>query len=568
MSIFDLADSIGDIKRFRYIVTTLFEEGFDFFIEKARLTFLVPLECRIRCFFKMKMVTVKPEESVPVKIKKVLIKLGPTFIKFGQIMSLRPDLLPPELCDELSLLTDQVPPVSYSIVKQTIEKELRQPIGKLFKHFEEKDLAAASLAQVHRATLLNRTKVAVKIQRPGIKGIIEKDIHIMLYFARMIENRLPEFKVYRPVATVKEFAETIMRELDFTTEAIHGKRFAKMFAGDTTVKVATIFNEFSSKNILTMELIEGIKVNDLSSLKKIHIDKKILAQNGVNAFLRQVFVEGFFHADPHPGNFFALAGNVFAFIDYGMVGRLNVDDRRELASLFISFINQDSESAIKHIGHLVQTTENSNIASFEHDVDDILSQWYGAKLKEVSLAYTFYKIIDSSRRNQIYFPSSLVFLSKALFTTEAMGYQLDPEFDFGREMAPFIKEILKSEFSPSKLLQKSQDMFLDYINYLAVLPEKTVKLLEKIDSGEIGVKINTEELKELEIKISGENYRRIIITIATSFLFAFGAAYLIEKKLFNFHLSVTTFGILFLIVVFLWLLKRNEKLKGGEKYET
>lgn len=555
MSILTLADTIGDIKRFRYIITTLFEEGFDFFVDRAKLSWLVPLDCRIRCFLKIKITGKPSEEDLPARTRKVLIKLGPTFIKLGQIMSLRPDLLPPQLCDELAKLTDQVPSVPYLVVKQTVEKELKQPIAKLFKHFDENPRASASLAQVHQANLPNGTKVAVKVQRPGIKGIIEKDIHIMLYLAHVIEEKIPAFRIYRPVATVKEFAETIMRELDFTTEAIHAKRFARMFEGDPTVKVAGVFDEYSTKNILTMELIEGTKVDDTLSLKKMHIDKKILAQNGVNAFLRQVFVAGFFHADPHPGNYFALPGNIFAFVDYGMVGRLNAQDRRELASLFISFINQDSESAIGHIKHLVQTSEDSNISSFEHDVDDTLAQWYGAKLREVSLATAFYKIIESGRRNKIYFPSSLVFLSKALFTTEAMGYRLDPDFDFGREMAPFIKEILKSELSPQKLLQKSQDMFLDYVNYLEMLPEKTVSLLDKIESGEIGVKINPEELKELEIKISSENYKRLSTTIIASFLFAFGAAYLVENKLLNLHISVATFGSVFLLVIVLWVLR-------------
>lgn len=559
MSLLTLADTVGDLQRLREILAIIFEEGFSVLIEKARLDFLVPLTCRVRCFFKLHTGLASPltEENLAVKLRQLLIKLGPTFVKFGQVLSLRPDLLPPQLCQELSKLTDQVPPILYTSIKKTIEEELSLPMEKLFKKFDQTPLAAASLAQVHRAVLPDGTKVAVKVERPGIASLIAKDIHIMLYLASLIEQKLPELAVFRPVATVKEFAETISRELDFRSEAIHAQRFTAMFKDDKTVKVAAVFADYSSKKVLTLELIEGVKVDDAAGQKKIHVDPQILAQNGVNAFLRQVFVEGFFHADPHPGNYFALPDNVFAFVDYGMVGRLTADQRRELASLFISFTSQDAETAIAHIKHLVETTPNSNLGAFEHDVDDIIHQWFGAKLKEVSLAGTFYRIIDSGRRNQIYFPSSLAFLAKALFSTEAMGLQLDPEFDFARQMTPFIQKILTSELSPKKLAQKMQSQMLDYTSYLESLPEAAVKFLQRIDSGKIGVKINPAELRELEIKISSENYRSLAVTLVASVLFAFGATILVRNQFLNLHLSITSLGLAFLVVLFLWFLRRR-----------
>lgn len=559
MSIFTLADSLGDLKRFRDIAAIIFEEGFPTLLEKTRLKFAVPIECRIRCFLKSCVGMwhhKEPQEEVPVRLRKLLIKLGPTFVKLGQVLSLRPDILPPDWCSELAKLTDTVPSFASAEAKEVIETELKKPTHKLFKKFEEKPLAAASLAQVHKAVLFNGEKVAVKIERPGIQTVIEKDIHIMLYIAKMIEEHLPEWKVYRPVAVVKEFADTVMRELDFTVEAIHAKRFARMFADDPSVKVAKVYNEYSTKNVLTMELIEGVKVDDSHGFKRENIDTKVLAQNGVNAFLRQVFIEGFFHADPHPGNYFAMPGNIFAFVDYGMVGRLNTDNRRELASLFISFINKDSESAIAHVKHLVEITDNSNLSSFEHDIDDILNQWYDAKLREVSLASAFFKIIESGRKNQIYFPSSLVILGKTLFTIEAMGFKLDPDFDFARQMEPFVKKIIKAELTPSKFKQKIEDRALDYLSYLENLPEKTITLMDKIDKGEIGVKINQEELHELEVRLSWSGYKKLLVTIIGSALFAFGAAYLVENKLFNVHISIGTFGAIFLLIFILLTLRK------------
>ncbi len=558
MSIFTLSDEIEDIKRFRTIVALVYEEGFAVVLEKARLRWGVPIECRLRCFLKQCASMWQPESGndYPVRLRILLTKLGPSFVKLGQVLSLRPDLLPKELTQELAKLTNQVPPFPYSQAKQIIESDLGKPLDKVFKRFDKEPLAAASLAQVHKAVLHDGTRVAVKVERPGIRYTVEKDIHIMAFFARVIEDRVPEWRVYRPTLLVREFAETIGRELDFTIEAIHAKRFEAMFAEDTSIKVAHVFKDYSSKNVLTMELIEGIKLDDEKALMKAHIDKKILAQNGVNALLRQVFVEGFFHADPHPGNYFALPGSVFAFIDYGMAGRLMPKDRLEMASFFISFLNEDSESAIKHLLHMVETTKVSNIPSFEHDVDDILHEWFGAKLKDVSLAMTFFRIMESGRRNAIYFPSSFAFLGKSLLTTESMGFALDPEFDFAKQMRPYVQKIIREELNPAKIRTKTIDQSLDYINYAQTFPEMTMRLLEKLDSGEIGVKINPEELTEFEKKISSSGFKRLIATIILMIVLAAGISYLIQYNTVNLHLSFGTFGVILLLILLVWLWRK------------
>lgn len=558
MPVSNISDTIGDLKRFREISGLIYEEGFAFILEKARLRWGVPIDCRIRCFLKrcIGMWLPRPGNDYPVRLRILLSKLGTSFVKLGQVLSLRPDLLPNELTSELSKLTNQVPPFPFPQAKQIIEKGLGKPLDKLFKHFDREPLAAASLAQVHKAILPDGTKVAVKVQRPGIRLVIEKDIHILAFFARLIEEYVPEWRIFRPTKLVKEFAETIGRELDFTVEAIHAKRFETMFSDDETIKVAHIFKEYSSKDVLTMELIEGVRLNDDRALKKANIDKKILAQNGVNALLKQVFVEGFFHADPHPGNYFALPGNVFAFIDYGMVGRIKEQDRLELASFFISFLNEDSDSAIKHLLHLVDTSQALSLSSYEHDIDDILHEWYGSRLKDISLAQTFFNIMESGRKNGIYFPSSFAFLGKSLLTTESMGYALDPEFDFAKEMKPYVSKIIKEEFNPKKIGKKLFDQTLDYINYAQTLPEMTMKLLDKLDNGELGVKINTDELKEIEIKMSGDNFKKLVTNVFAAGLFAFGAAYLVENKFLNLHISVTTLGLIFVAGILILILKK------------
>jgi len=559
MSLVKLSDTIGDIKRFRQVASILFEEGFAYVFERAKLSFLVPIQCRIRCFFKshVGMWSSEPPEDLPTRLRRTLIKLGPTFVKFGQVLSLRPDLIPQEYAQELAKLTNQVPAVSWQEAKRVIESDFGKPVEELFRQIDTKPLAAASLAQVYKAVLHDGKTVAVKVQRPGVREVIEKDIHIMAFFARMIEEKLPEWQIYRPVELVREFADTIGRELDFTIEAIHAKRFAAMFADDPTIRIARVYKEYSSKNVLTMDLIKGVQLDDEETLKKASIDKKILAQNGVNALLRQVFVEGFFHADPHPGNYFALRGNVFAFIDYGMVGRLLQKDRLELASFFISFLNEDSESAIKHLLHMVDTSKATNLASFEHDVDDTLHEWYGAKLADVSIAQAFLRIIESGRKNGIYFPSSFAYLGKSLLTTEAMGFSLDPEFDLAEQMRPYIKKIIKEELNPVKTRTKILDQSLDYINYAQTFPEATMRLLEKLDKGEVGVKINQEEMRELELRLSWSGNRKLLATIIGSTLFALGAAYVIESKALNLHFSISAFSIAAIMVLLILILRKR-----------
>lgn len=553
------ADKAGDLNRLRVIASVFFEESFALMVSRLNLSWAVTLECRIRCFVKLcrgQWVRQPSSEELPVRLRLALIRLGPTFIKLGQVLSLRPDIVPPAVAAELSKLTGQVPPVPYEAAKTVVETDLGRPLAKLFKKFDKEPFAAGSLAQVYRAVLPDNTRVAVKVQRPGVKPLIEKDIRVLGMLARLAEKRLPEWRAYRPLKLVEEFADTIRRELDFGVEAVHAKRFALMFEGDSSVKVAKVFPDYSSTHVMTMELIEGVRLDDDAALARADIDKRLLARNGVRALLRQVFVEGFFHADPHPGNYFALPGSVFAFIDYGMAGRLSERDRLALASFFVSFINRDSESAISHLLHLADADEAINLPSFEHDVDDILHGWYGAKLKEVSLASTFYRVIESGRKHQVYFPTSFAYLAKALFTTEAMGRSLDPDFDFASQLKPYAHDIVKSELSPKRLKQlfTGESLTVAYIG--RSLPHLAARLLDRLESGEIRVRVNQAELEGLQKSINAEANRRLAITVLLVVIIASGISYLVQTSIVNLHLSPGLFGLVLLIVLLWWIRKR------------
>ncbi|MCX5970419.1 MAG: AarF/UbiB family protein, partial [Coprothermobacterota bacterium] len=306
-----------NVRRLGQILDVLAKYGFGTFVDRTGLD-----RSRLgRRLFRSSDADGKALHDVPaaVRFRKVLEELGPTFIKFGQILSTRPDLIPPRYCSELRKLQDHVPPFPFEEVKAAVEADLKKPLEEVFRHFSPKPAAAASLAQVHLATLLDGKKVVVKVQRPRVKEIIDEDLDILAQLALLANRYVEELKPYNPLQMVQEFRQAILKELDFTIEARNTERIRQMFEDDATVYIPQVFPAYSSQHVMVMERVEGIKISDLKALEKAGLDRKQLAINGANAFLKQIFIYGFFHTDPHPGNLFALEGNRVAFIDFGMV---------------------------------------------------------------------------------------------------------------------------------------------------------------------------------------------------------------------------------------------------------
>jgi len=560
MAILNLKSKIEDLNRLRQIITVFFEAGFGFIIDRLRLRYLVPLRLRLSQRFKRLKAPAKPEIKPPqVRLRESFEKLGPSFMKLGQILSLRPDLVGFEYAKELEKLQSRAATFSFEQVEKIIQKEFGRPIGELFKSFEKKAFAAASLAQVHRAVLKDGTQAAVKVQRPNVEETIKKDIHILFFLAFLLEKYIPESKPLRPTQVVKEFAAWTMRELDFKVEATNTERFRYNLKDEPDIKIPKVYWDLTSQKVLTMEFVDGVKLDEEERLAKMKLSRELLARNAVKVLLKQFLIDGFFHADPHPGNFFVLKNNIICLHDFGMVGYVSPEMRSEMVSYFMSFINQDMENSLKHLLDVAEVREGSDVEGFKQEVSSILSAWFYSPAKE-SIATSFFKAISASVKYNIVFPSNLVLLGKAMLATEAMAKRFYPKFDFNEQFAAFVGMVYRSAFDPRAAARDFQDNMFDYLAFLKKLPEHTLKLLEKFEKGDTGVKINIEEFIEVKEEIDRQNDVRILagltaITLLTSAL----VMNIEEARIFG--ISLGRIGLLIGFVLIIWLFNLVRKNK-------
>lgn len=561
-----IRDKLSELKRLRTILGILFEYGGGILIKKIKLGYLVPVKCKIHCLFNPpsdEKCLIKMEEGLtlsPVALREVLEKLGPTFIKFGQILSLRADIVGENTAKELEKLQDKVPVFPYEEAKNIIESEVGN-IDRIFKSLDKKPIASASLAQVYRATLMTGEEVAVKVQRPNIHKIITQDIRLLLNLAGLLEEHVPESRPYQPVKVVKEFADWTIRELDFRAEGHNAERFSFSFKDNPYIKIPKIYWDYTSQRVLTMEFVHGMKADDIKMMKRLKLNRQEIANHGVDALLQQFLIDGFFHADPHPGNFFVLKNGVLCLHDFGMVGYLDETQRKELVSCFIAFTDKDVESFIKHFMHLAILNDASDEEGFKKDVANLLNELFYSS-KQPSMAWVFFKAINGGAKRNISFPADLVLFGKAIITSESMGLKIDPGFDFNERFRPFISRVWKEYLNPRKLLKKLKNDFFDYQEAIKNLPLNVQKVLERLSNPEIGVKLDASGLRSLKKEFDRENDLRITGLILTALLVVIiGISYFEGKKLFL-GISLNNYLVAAFLGIFGWFLfKLKEKPK-------
>ncbi|MFY9268703.1 MAG: AarF/ABC1/UbiB kinase family protein [Candidatus Manganitrophaceae bacterium] len=554
----------SDLNRLRKIVTIVLESGGGMVIDRLRLRYLLPLRYRIGRFFKGN----PPEEGgdageaaallPPPVLRSLLERLGPAYIKLGQILSMRADLVGVDLSRELSKLQSDAAPFPEEAAREILREELGDDPETLFKSFEKTPIAAASLAQVHRAFLTDGTEVAVKIQRPGIRKIIEQDIHLLFFLAGLAERFLPELRIYRPTKVVKEFADWTLRELDFKAEGHNAERFRYIFQENPDIIIPKIYWEYTTPRVLTASFSHGINVTDLEEIAALGVDRKKLASIGVDAFFKQFFIAGFFHADPHPGNFFAMPDGKLCLHDFGMVGYLDQTSRRELLSCLIAFVNKDIEAYTRHLLHVATVDDKSDVAGFQKDIAGILSEFFFSD-RSPSVAWAFFRVINKAAQSGIRFQADLALFGKALVTTEGMGSALYPEFDFNKELEPYVRRALKDYFSPRRTFQKIQSDLLDHLGFLVHLPEQMRHVLAKIEKGEIGVKLDTGDLEGMKREFDRQNDLRILGLVLTAVFFATGGLLYLEGTKTLFGLSLGSLGVtLFLVLLVFFFIRLRQ----------
>jgi ubiquinone biosynthesis protein len=470
------------IQRYRQILTVLFKYGFGDMIDALKIERYLEIGFQMISRKRRKKIETF---SRAARARMVLEELGPTFLKMGQILSTRPDLLPVEFMRELSRLQDDVPSFPYPEVVAVIETELQQPLEKTFLNFEERPLAAASIGQVHRAQLLNGTHVVVKVQRPGIKRTIEVDLEIMLHLASLMERHLEGWNVQRPTRVVEEFARTLGKELDYTLEAAYAERFARQFEGESEVYVPQIYRDATTSRVLTMEYIRGIKPTALDRLEEEGLDRKKIAKAGLTLIMKQIFVHGFFHADPHPGNVFVLPGNVICYIDFGMMGRLNRDTREHFADLLMSIVRRNEKEAADALLSLTLSDDEPDYPALERDVAEFMDHHCYRPLKEVDLGALLQNLLDVATGHRLGIPPDLFLIIKAMSTVEGLGRVLDPELDVIEQAAPFVKHVQLNRINPHRIGKDVISSGSDLFCLLKDIPREMRTILKLARQGKV-----------------------------------------------------------------------------------
>ncbi len=493
-----LIHDVKNINRFREILVVLVEEGFGFLLDGVSLRKKLP--------FSKRFVKREPKTSHEVRLRKTLERLGPTFIKFGQVLSVRPDLVPKSYIKELEKLQDAVPPIPYPEVEKILEAEFGKPLHSIFKEFEKKPIAAASISQVHKAVLLDDSIVAVKIQRPTAKETLQADIEIMLYLAQLLENHMPNIAKFKPVQIVREFSEWTQQELDFRLEALHAQRFARNFAHNKFIKIPRIYKHFTTRKIIVMEYIDGTQLHDIVTLRKRKVPLKQLIEKGFEAILTQVFVHGFFHADPHPGNILITKNNKVAFLDFGIVGRFSEELREKSIELFYSVINHDAPKVVKTLGDISQTPIE-NEGELEEGIEDILETLQDQDLNHVKVSYILEEIFDLALLHNVKIPKEFVLFGKTVVTLEGIALQYDPQFRIIMHSKPFMKSMIMNRYNPARIMKSSIGQLIDMKRYLTQIPQQASRALARIEKGSIKVDIDDTDIRKLSSDINRSSNR-------------------------------------------------------------
>jgi len=482
------------IQRYRQILTVLFKYGFGDVVDILKIEQYLEIG--------LQMISRKRREKIETlsraeRVRMVLEELGPTFIKMGQILSTRTDLLPVEFIKELPKLQDEVPPFPFSGVKETIEREFQKPLDQLFSHLDERPLAAASIGQVHRARTLDGDEVVVKVQRPEIHRTIEVDLEIMMHLAGLMENHLEGWNIQRPTKIVEEFARTLEKELDFGLEAAYMERFARQFTDDQTVYVPKVFREATRTRVLTMEWINGIKASDIDRLEKEGLDRCEIARQGYALIMKQIFVHGFFHADPHPGNIFILPGNVICYIDFGMMGRIDLSSRENFSDLVLSIVHRDEVEASNAILRLAVSDGEPDRHSLQGDVAEFIDRHFYRPLKELELGKLLHQLLEMVTRHHLRVSPNLFMMIKALSIVEGLGRTLDPDFDIIEQAGPFFRQSQIDRLHPRRIAKEMVATGTDLLNLLKEIPGEVRDILRQTRQGKVKIEFEHRGLDQM-----------------------------------------------------------------------
>ncbi|WLV24390.1 AarF/ABC1/UbiB kinase family protein [Aciduricibacillus chroicocephali] len=461
-------------------------------------------------------------KDIGVKLRRSLQELGPAFIKLGQMASTRRDFVPEEIAHELEKLQDEVESISFEKIRSIVEQELGNSLENLFKSFSEIPLATASIGQVHLAELHTGEHVAIKVQRPDIKPIVENDLEILHGITGLMESRLKWAKNYHLQKRLDEFADSLREELDYRIEGRNCDRISKQFEKDKTVHIPKIYWEFTTKNVLTMERIQGIKVTNVAKLEAAGLNRKLIAKRLADSIFQQVLMAGTFHGDPHAGNIFVMPGNVISYIDFGMVGKMSEDLRYHFVSLLLDLKKGDSRGIINTFQKMDILEDEENTYSLQKDLDMLIAKYYDVSLSNISLGNVMGEIFVIAYRNKVQLPEGITLLGKAILTMEDIMDKLDPSFSIMKAVEPFAEKLVKERYRPDNIARHAWDRMLEDTEILFSLPRNLRDIMGLVKKGKIRLDINVTELQTLLLRMDKISNRVSfsIILLAFSILMA------------------------------------------------
>ncbi len=487
--------------RYRQIVTVLAKYGF------------AEILGRMHVLARLRLAHIRPVRqyvegmSAPQRLRAALEELGPTFIKFGQLLSTRSFVLPPEYIEELAKLQDRATPVPFEQLEPVLHSALGRCAGDCFAEFEREPIATASIAQAHRARLKDGQPVVVKIQRPGIKATVEQDIDVLTDLARLAERYLPEVRRFSPVNLVDEFARTIRRELDFLNEARNAEIFRRNFAEVESVYIPRVYWDFTRSQVLTVEYVDGIKITDLEALSRAGLKPRQVVRTGAQFVLKQIFEDGFFHADPHPGNLFVSSDGKIVPVDFGIVGRLDETLMGILAELTVATYKKDVATIVNILIDLGAIEESSDLPPLRFDLGELIDRYYGVPLKHVDVRTLIREGLEIVNRYDVRLPPGLALLIKTLGTYEDVTRAIDPDFDFISEMKPHVRRLIGRRLEPSRLAYEMSRTARDAYHLLQMLPRELELLLRRLKRGAVRLQMEHRGLEHLITEVDRSSNR-------------------------------------------------------------
>jgi ubiquinone biosynthesis protein len=504
----------------RQIVSVLLKYGFGDLVDRLHLRSYVR--------FGQRLLRRRSEPIAPLsraeRLRLALEELGPTFVKFGQVLSTRPDIVPPDVVAELSELRENVPPFSGELALRLMHEAIGTGVDQLCE-ISETPVAAGSLAQVHRAMHSDGTPLAIKILRPGIRGEIETDLDLMHEFAALLHRYVPEFRVVDPIGLVRHFERVVRRELNLIREARTVEEFSRLFRDDATLRVPRVYTELCADSVLVMEFVEGLRVDDIRELEAYGISPRAIAANGARIFLKQAFEFGVFHGDPHPGNIRILPDGSICLLDYGMIGMLDEETRDLLIDLLLAIGKRDVGRAVSLVQKVGRPTDSLDLALLNADVRDFIESYYGIELGQINLGNLLNDFVRILTTHGMSCPGDMMLLIRALVTLDGVGRSLDPDFNLAAILKPFVEAAVRRRYDPRRIASSIADEVRTLASVACQLPVSLERTLDKLSNNDLRIQLEHRRLDQLINELDRSGNRIVIGLILSALIVASALLY-------------------------------------------